>query len=70
MKINSLTLRRAAKINLGSYENTDIDMSIHIVSDDPNDNIGNMYATAAQSMRDLMHSELAVFKVDPARYGF
>ena len=70
MKVTTITVSRAVKVNLGNYENTDISVSVSVAVEDGT--IEDAYDEASHYVRDMVRAELAHLtghKKDPARYG-
>jgi len=70
MEITTITVSRAVKINLGNYENTDINVSVSVAVGDGS--VMTAYEEASRYVRTMVGAEMSHLtghKKDPARYG-
>ncbi len=68
MRAIQLTMRRSCKVNLGHYENTDIDASITMTVEE-SETVQQVHDEAIRHVHGMIRSELVRLKKDPTHYG-
>lgn len=66
MRVTKLAVRRAVKINTGSYENTDIEVAIEAAVD-AGDNVGQAYADLMATADNMVREKVDEIEIGKRR---